>query len=114
MKYLTVLFTLTLMPLAVPAQRAALTGFSVERSEQQREWEDIMAAVPDCARMGEYHYAMTRRPHLAGTEENYRQALYLRDLWQDLGFETELVKYDVFLPWPRGAAASPGRAGGCG
>jgi N-acetylated-alpha-linked acidic dipeptidase len=100
MKNLTVLFTLTLMPLAVSAQRAPLMGFSVERSEQQREWEDIMAAVPDGARMGEYHYAMTRHPHLAGTEENYRQALYLRDLWQDLGFETELVKYDVFLPWP--------------
>jgi N-acetylated-alpha-linked acidic dipeptidase len=100
MKNLTVLITLTLIPLAVSAQRAALMGFSVERSEQQREWEGIMAAVPDGARMGEYHYAMTRRPHLAGTEENYRQALYLRDLWQYLGFETELVKYDAFLPWP--------------
>jgi N-acetylated-alpha-linked acidic dipeptidase len=59
-----------------------------------------MAAVPDAARMGEQHRELTRRPHHAGTEENYRLALYLRDQWEDLGFETELVKYDVLLPWP--------------
>lgn len=100
MKTSTALFTLLLVPLAASAQRENLMGFSVERAEQQREWENIMAAVPDGARMGELHYEMTRRPHHAGTEENYQLALYLRDLWEELGFETELVKYDAFLPWP--------------
>lgn len=59
-----------------------------------------MAAVPDTAQMREYHYAMTRLPHHAGTEENYRLALYLRDLWEGFGFETEMVKYDILVPWP--------------
>lgn len=100
MKTSTALCTLLLVPLAAPAQRESLMGFSIERAEQQRAWESIMAAVPERARMGELHYEMTRRPHHAGTEENYRLALYLQDLWEDLGFETELVKYDAFLPWP--------------
>jgi N-acetylated-alpha-linked acidic dipeptidase len=89
-----------LIPLIAGAQLPTLTGFSVERSEQHREWESVMAAVPDVARMGEFHYDMTRLPHHAGTEENYRLALYLQGLWEELGFETELVRYDVYLPWP--------------
>ena len=50
--------------------------------------------------MSEYHRELTRRPHSAGTDENYRLALYLRDLWEKLGLETEMVKYDVLLPLP--------------
>jgi N-acetylated-alpha-linked acidic dipeptidase len=99
MKILTLL-TALIVSFGVHAQQSSLIGFSAERSERQREWENVMATVPDGARMGEYHREMTRRPHHAGTEENYRLALYLQDLWEELGFETELVKYDAFLPWP--------------
>jgi N-acetylated-alpha-linked acidic dipeptidase len=92
--------TLLLVPLGVSAQRPSLMGFSVEGSEQQRAWEAVMAAVPDADRMREAHREMTRRPHNAGTDENYRLALSLRDLWQELGFETEMVRYDPLIPWP--------------
>ncbi len=81
-------------------QQRALMGFSAENAARERAAERIMAAVPDSAKMREYHYALTRRPHHAGTEENYRLALYLRDLWQGFGFETEMVKYDILVPWP--------------
>ena len=92
--------TLLLAPFGASAQRPSLMGFSVERSEQQRAWEAVMAAVPDAARMREAHREMTRRPHYAGTDENYRLALELRDLWQELGFDTEMVRYDALVPWP--------------
>ena len=75
-------------------------GFSAESAEEQLAWERIMAAVPDSATMRGYHYEMTRLPHHAGTEENYRLAVYLRDLWESFGFETEMVKYDILVPWP--------------
>jgi hypothetical protein len=77
MKILTLL-TALIVSFGVHAQQSSLIGFSAERSERQREWENVMATVPDGARMGEYHREMTRRPHHAGTEENYRLALYLR------------------------------------
>jgi len=90
-------------PLAVPlaAQgREPLMGFTTESSAEQLGWERIMATVPDSATMRAYHHDLTRSPHHAGTEENYRLALYLRDLWEGFGFETEMVKYDVLVPWP--------------
>jgi len=77
-----------------------LLGFSPERGAEQLEWERIMAAVPDSATMRGYHWELTRAPHHAGTEENYRLAVYLRDLWEEFGFETEMVKYDILVPWP--------------
>ena len=85
---------------AAYGQQRALMGFSAENAARERAAERIMAAVPDSAKMREYHYALTRRPHHAGTEENYRLALYLRDLWEGFGFETEMVKYDILVPWP--------------
>lgn len=87
-------------PSPVAAQDTQLLGFTPERSTQQLEWERIMAAVPDSATMRGYHWELTRAPHHAGTEENYRLAVYLRDLWEEFGFETEMVKYDILVPWP--------------
>ncbi len=81
-------------------EQPRLMGFTPERATEQFRWERVMAAVPDTAMMREYHYAMTRAPHHAGTEENYRLALYLRDLWDGFGFETEMVRYDILVPWP--------------
>lgn len=77
-----------------------IMGFSSEAAARELAWERVMAAVPDSARMREYHRELTRSPHHAGTEENHRLALYLRDLWEGFGFETEMVKYDILIPWP--------------
>jgi N-acetylated-alpha-linked acidic dipeptidase len=93
--------TLVTFPSGLAAQEPQrLMGFTAERAAEQLRWERIMAAVPDTATMREYHFEMTRAPHHAGTEENYRLALYLRDLWDSFGFETEMVRYDILVPWP--------------
>ena len=81
-------------------ERQPLLGFTVESTTEQLRWERIMASVPDTATMRGYHWDMTRAPHHAGTEENYRLALYLRDQWESFGFETEMVRYDILIPWP--------------
>ncbi len=94
------LLAVALPTVAYGMQQSDLMGFSPQNAERERAWERIMAAVPDSAKMREYHFALTRRPHHAGTEENHRLALYLRDLWEGFGFETEMVKYDVLVPWP--------------
>ena len=93
--------TVLVLPGSLVAQeRPSLMGFTAQRSTEQLGWESVMAAVPDAQTMREYHRALTRRPHHAGTEENYRLALYLRDLWEGFGFETEMVRYDILVPWP--------------
>ena len=76
-----------------------LMGFSVEAADQQRNFERIMATVPNAERMHEYHYVMTRRPHHAGTEQNYEYALYIKDRLEEFGYKTEMFKYDILIPW---------------
>ncbi|MBT6375900.1 MAG: M28 family peptidase [Gemmatimonadales bacterium] len=93
--------TLVAFPCGLAGQEPQrLMGFTSERAAEQLRWERVMAAVPDTATMREYHFAMTRAPHHAGTEENYRLATYLRDIWDGFGFETEMVRYDILVPWP--------------
>jgi hypothetical protein len=56
--------------LAQPSSR--IMGFSAESAERELAAERIMASIPDTAKMREYHYALTRRPHHAGTEARRR------------------------------------------
>ena len=58
-----------------------------------------MAALPDAELMHQYHYALTRKPHHAGTEANYEYAIYIRDKLNEFGYETEMFKYDILVPW---------------
>lgn len=96
--------SLTLGILASPClgqeQPSPIMGFSAESAERELAAERIMASIPDTAMMREYHYALTRRPHHAGTVANYELGLYIRDRLQEFGYETEMVKYDILVPWP--------------
>lgn len=83
------------------AQRPArLMGFTAAATDRERAAERVMATIPSVDKMGEYHFAMTRKPHHTGTEANYQLALYLRDQYQSFGYQTQLFKYDVLVPWP--------------
>lgn len=84
------------------AQSGRIMGFSSEGADRELAAERIMASVPDTARMREIHYALTREQHHAGTEQNYEYALYVRDRLAEMGYETEMVKYDILVPWPAG------------
>ena len=76
-----------------------MMGFSKENAERERASERVMAALPDAELMHQYHYALTRKPHHAGTEANYEYAIYIRDKLNEFGYETEMFKYDILVPW---------------
>ena len=76
-----------------------MTGFTKENAERERADERVMAASPDAELMHQYHYALTRKPHHAGTEANYEYALYIRDQLKEFGYETDMFKYDILVPW---------------
>jgi N-acetylated-alpha-linked acidic dipeptidase len=82
-------------------RRGEMIGFSAENADRTRSFERIMAAVPDAETMGRHHRELTRRPHHAGSEQNYQDALYIRDRLAEFGYETEMFRYDVWIPWPR-------------
>jgi N-acetylated-alpha-linked acidic dipeptidase len=83
------------------AQRPArLIGFTAAATDRERAAERVIAAIPSVEKMGEHHFAMTRKPHHTGSDANYQLALYLRDRYESFGYQTQLFKYDVLVPWP--------------
>src|SRR5688572_25770538 len=67
----------------------------------QNSIERIFLDTPSPDRAGEWLSALTQEPHVAGTAAQYKVVEFVRDRFKEFGLETELVKYDVFLNYPK-------------
>ena len=78
----------------------AIDGFSAERAQAQRRWEERFRAVPAPNSAREHLRTLTREPHIAGTKEDYDTAIYVRDQLRSYGIAAELKEYEVWLNYP--------------
>jgi len=79
----------------------ALDGFTATESNAERQLEGRFRAVPLAASAREHLRMLTREPHVAGTPEDYRTAVYVRDQLRKFGISAELREYQVLLPQPK-------------
>jgi len=79
----------------------ALDGFTATESATERQFEERFRAVPLPASAREHLRTLTREPHVAGTPEDYRTAVYVRDQLRKFGISAELREYQVLLPQPK-------------
>jgi N-acetylated-alpha-linked acidic dipeptidase len=79
----------------------ALDGFTAGESDAQRQLEERFRAVPLPTSAREHLRTLTREPHVAGTPEDYRTAVYVRDQLRRFGINAELREYQVLLPYPK-------------
>jgi N-acetylated-alpha-linked acidic dipeptidase len=79
----------------------ALDGFTAGQSEIERQLEERFRAVPLATSAREHLRTLTREPHVAGTPEDYRTAVYVRDQLRKFGISAELREYQVLLPYPK-------------
>ena len=89
-------------PTAASAQSGALPGYTPAGAAAQRaaEARAIDGAVPTRAKARSA--ALSREPHVAGTPAQKRTADYVIAQMQAMGLETELRRYDVWLPHATG------------
>ncbi|HEV2879921.1 MAG TPA: M28 family metallopeptidase [Pyrinomonadaceae bacterium] len=103
--FLTINFACaTLIPCAYAQTKEAapvLDGFTAGESDAQRQLEERFRAVPLPASAREHLRTLTREPHVAGTPEDYRTAVYVRDQLRRFGIDAELREYQVLLPYPK-------------
>src|SRR5258705_10980704 len=83
------------------ASVAVLDGFTPEGSTAERGWEDEFPAVPAPASAREHLRRLTAEPHIAGSKEDYANAIYVRDQIRSYGIASELNEYEVLLPYPK-------------
>ncbi|MGO9811000.1 MAG: M28 family metallopeptidase [Isosphaeraceae bacterium] len=60
----------------------------------------LTAATPENAR--KWLKTMTAEPHVAGTQADYKTAVFVRDRLQEWGWKADLVSYEVLLNYPKG------------
>ncbi len=82
-------------------QPAPLDGFTTAGSAAHRRIEESFRGVPAPASAREHLRQLTKEPHVAGTQEDYQTALYVRDRLRAYGVAAELKEYSVLLPSPR-------------
>lgn len=83
------------------AATGVLEGFTGDESNAQRRLEEQFRIVPAPASAREHLRRLTAEPHVAGTQEDYRTAVYVRDQMRRYGWRAELREYQVLLPYPR-------------
>ena len=57
--------------------------------------------TPSPEKARQWLFALTEEPHVAGTAAEKKVADYVAERFKEFGFQTETVKYDVFLNHPK-------------
>lgn len=78
-------------PEGVPGYR----DFAAEAKIEQQ-----FLAVPSAQLAGEELKILSAEPHLAGTAEDWKTALYVAAKFRAAGLETQIVPYRVLMNWP--------------
>lgn len=83
----------------VYTESSRIFGFRDPSAETRVEKRFL--AVPSAELAGQELKTLTAEPHMAGTPEDYKTALYVADKFRAAGLKTEIVPYRVLLDWPK-------------
>ena len=93
--------SIALALLATPAAADVGPGFFATSQPAQQRAEAVFLATPTPEKARQWLVHLTEEPHVAGTRQQHRIAEYLREQLESFGLDAELVRYDVFLNYPR-------------
>ncbi len=68
---------------------------------QQAQIDRTFLAVPDAALAGQHLKILTAAPHIAGSEEDHKTALYVAEKFKAAGLETQIIEYKVLINLPK-------------
>ena len=83
-----------------PAGAQATPGYSAVNASAERTLEGQAIARPDAARARALSRALSAETHVAGTPAQVRTRDYVIAQMKAMGLETEVRRYDVFIPHP--------------
>src|SRR6201998_4349208 len=86
---------------ATTADEPALSGFSMESSHGERQWEEKFKAIPSPQLMREYMQRLSARPHNVGTAYDKDNAEWLAAKFKEFGLDTHIETFDILYPTPK-------------
>ena len=98
----TIALTITVTPMlaAQQGESAALPGYSPAAAAAERMLEAQAIGRPDAARARAHSRALSAETHVAGTPAQEHTRDYVIAQMRAMGLETEVRRYDVFMPHP--------------
>jgi N-acetylated-alpha-linked acidic dipeptidase len=81
-----------------PSQSSQVFGF--RDFTAQHDWDQKFIAVPDPSRAEEDLRVLTIAPHVAGSPEDHKTALFVAEKFKEAGLITQIVEYKVWMNRP--------------
>ncbi len=94
-------FCLAAVATAGFSQIDSVQGFAGDRSAAQLALEKRMDATMNPGETLEWSQRMTVRPHHIGAPQTKDNAEWLVELFRSWGYEAEIERYDVLMPYPK-------------
>lgn len=82
------------------ASEAPLLGFGPEGSAPQHALEDRFSAALSASDQDQWLKILTAEPHHVGSAAGARNVQWMKEQFESWGYETEVVRYDVSVPFP--------------
>jgi len=93
----------SLLATNIRAQEASappMPGFILAGAEQERALEADVIARPSANVARSHSQALSKETHVAGSEAQARTRDYVIQQMREMGLETEVRRYDAFMPYP--------------
>ena len=101
-QFTVVLLLSTFALSAAPAEEPVpLPGFSPEAARAEREWEGKFRALPSPDNLRDYMKRLAARPHHVGSPYDKANAEWIRERFQEWGWDAHLETFDVLFPTPK-------------
>ena len=82
------------------ASEAPLLGFGPEGSATQHALEARFSAALSASDQDQWLKTLTAEPHHVGSAAGARNVQWMKEHFESWGYETEVVRYDVSIPFP--------------
>ena len=77
-----------------------MPGFTLAGAEQERALEADVIARPSASVARSHSQALSKETHVAGSPAQERTRDYVIQKMREMGLETEVRRYDAFMPYP--------------
>jgi len=78
-----------------------LTGYSMESTRVERDWEGKFRAIPSPDNQRDYMKRLTARPHHVGSPYDKDNAEWMLAKMKEWGLDAHIENFDVLFPTPR-------------
>ena len=83
-----------------PSASPSPLGFSPAARAVELEAESHALGIPTPNNARSWLRKLTEEPHVAGTEADYKTAVFVRDKLREWGWKADLAEYEVLLNYP--------------